>query len=158
MRIAIVNEGLGYPANAGNRIRTLNLLLPLARRHEITYICRGVADRAESDAASRFYADHGIRTIITGDHAPQKSGFGFYARLAGNLLSPLPYSIATHDSARVRQAVSTLAATEQIDVWQIETLSYADALRGRDARTVIMAHNVESLIWRRYTEAESNPL
>ncbi len=158
MRIAIVNEGLGYPANAGNRIRTLNLLLPLARRHEITYICRGVADRAESDAAASFYADHGIRTIITADHAAEKSGVGFYAQLLRNVLSPLPFSIAAHNSPLVRQAVLTLAATERIDAWQIETLSYADVLRRRDARTVIMAHNVESLIWQRLYETERHPV
>lgn len=158
MRIAIINEGLGYPPNAGNRIRTLNLMLPLARRHELTYICRGVADLAERDAALRFYADHGIRAIITPDHAPEKGGIGFYARLAGNLFSPLPYSIATHDSPLVRRAVSDLAASEPIDVWQVETLSYANALRGRAARTVIMAHNVESLIWQRLHQTERNRL
>ena len=158
MRIAIVNEGLGYPPNAGNRIRTLNLMLALARRHELTYICRGVADVAESDAARTFYAAHGIRAIITEDHAPENRGAGFYARLVANLFSPLPYSIASHDSPDVRRAASALAASGEIDLWQVETLSYADALRAHDAPVVIMAHNVESLIWQRLYETEQHPL
>lgn len=158
MRIAIVNEGLGYPPNAGNKIRTLNLMLPLAGRHEITYICRGTADPAEAAEARAFYAAHGIRAIITQDHAKQKRGVGFYARLAGNLLSPLPFSIATHNSANVRTAVRTLAAHEHIDVWQFEAPGYADVLHGTPARTVVMAHNVESLIWQRLCETERHPL
>jgi glycosyltransferase involved in cell wall biosynthesis len=158
MRIAIVNEGLSYPPNAGNRIRTLNLMLPLARRHDITYVCRGTVDPAEMEAARAFYAANGIRAIITEDHAPEKKGLGFYARLAGNLLSPLPYSVATHNSPAVRRAVRELAAREKIDLWQFEVPAYADVLRGTGARTVIMAHNVESLIWQRLYETERHPV
>src|SRR5439155_2998511 len=46
-----------------------------------------------------------------------------------------------------------------VDVWHCEWTPYARALRGlKGARRVVMAHNVESLIWQRYFENESNPL
>jgi hypothetical protein len=48
MHVAIVNEGLCYPPTAGNRIRTLNLMIRLARRHRITSLCRGSATTASS--------------------------------------------------------------------------------------------------------------
>jgi glycosyltransferase involved in cell wall biosynthesis len=158
MKVVIVNEGLAYPPTAGNWIRTINLMLHLAKRHEIIYVCRGVDDSDAMRRAVEFYRENGIRAIVVGDPPPAKSGLAFYGRLAANLLSPLPYSIATHNSPAVRQEIRRLAATESIDVWQFEVPSYADALAGTDARTIIMAHNVESLIWKRLYETERQPL
>ena len=95
---------------------------------------------------------------------PPKAGPGFYARLAGNLISPLPYSVASHASSALAEAVRRYAAENRVDVWHVEWTPYAQVLRealGRRlkrARWTVVAHNVESLIWRRYTEAEANPV
>ena len=91
--------------------------------------------------------------------APPKSGFGFYARLAGNLLSPLPYSVASHQSDALGKTVKDYATKNQVDLWQAEWTPYAESLQVLgDVRRLIMAHNVESQIWRRYYETEANPL
>jgi glycosyltransferase involved in cell wall biosynthesis len=51
-----------------------------------------------------------------------------------------------------------------VDVWHCEWTPYAQVLRDAFApeldelRWTVMAHNVESLIWRRYAEAEVNPV
>jgi len=88
----------------------------------------------------------------------------FTARLAGNLLSPLPYSVATHSSPALADAVRRFAAKHRIDVWHCEWTPYAQVLRDAfgsrlaSARWSVMAHNVESLIWRRYVETEANPM
>lgn len=154
MKVAIVNEGIGYPPDAGNWLRTLNLMVPLARRHQITYICRGSNDPSAVSRAREYYADHGIRALISDDHPPENRGAMFYGRLAANLLSPFPYSIAAHRSRAVRATMRRLAAEERIDLWQFETISYADTLSPTSARTIVMAHNVESLIWERLRDAE----
>lgn len=157
MRVVIVNEGVGYPPDRGNWLRTLNLMLPLARRHDITYLCRSDRDPARTMAARDYYADQGIRAVITGDPPTENRGPAFYARLAANLGSPLPYSIAAHRSADVRWEIRRMHAAGKVDLWQFESLSYADTLDGTGARTVVMAHNVESQIWQRLHEAESRP-
>lgn len=155
MHVAIVNEGLCYPPTAGNRIRTLNLMLRLARRHRITYLCRGDVHSAEAVAARTFLGDHGIELVVAQDPFVPKSGASFAAGLALNLFSPLPYAVATHNSRAVRRALAVHANSRRVDLWQFEWLAYADALAGdRSARTLVMAHNVESLIWQRYVEAE----
>ena len=41
-------------------------------------------------------------TVVVDRRSPSKSGLGFYARLAGNLFSKLPYSVSTHRSAELR--------------------------------------------------------
>src|SRR5262249_29748928 len=83
----------------------------------------------------------------------------FYARLAANLLSPLPYSVASHNSRAFRRAVRGYARSHAVDLWQCEWSPYAQHLRRvRGGRKLVNAQNVESVLWRRYYENESHPL
>lgn len=157
LHVAIVDEELPYPATSGKRIRTLNLTLRLARRHRITYLCHRNADDREARQAAIFLADHGVATVLVDRAVPRKSGAGFYARLAANLFSRLPYSVATHTSRPLRRAIRRHAASQRVDLWHCEWTPYAQALQGVPGRHLVMAHNVESLIWQRYSEAETNP-
>src|SRR5205085_461764 len=106
----------------------------------------------------------GIETVIVDRSVPGKSGPLFYARLAGNLLSPLPYSVASHSSPALADAARRFAAKNRVDVWHCEWTPYAQVLRDafgprlNSMRWSIMAHNVESLIWQRYVETEANPM
>jgi polysaccharide biosynthesis protein PslH len=155
LKVVIVNEGLGYPPKGGNWLRTLNLMLPLARRHDITYVCRGVREEQAEQVAGSFYTEHGIRLRLCGEPPTDKKGAAFYAGLAANLASPLPYSITSHRSEDVRREIRRLATSEDIDLFQFEaSLGYADTLTGTRARTIVMAHNVETLIWERLYQTE----
>jgi glycosyltransferase involved in cell wall biosynthesis len=153
-----VDEELPYPPTSGKRIRTLNLTLRLARRHRLTYLCHRNADAAEARRAAEFFADHGIATAVVDRRVPPKSGPAFYARLAANLLSPLPYSVASHASRALRSALREHAARHPVDLWHCEWTPYAEALRGVAGPRVVVAHNVESVIWRRYHETEPGRL
>jgi glycosyltransferase involved in cell wall biosynthesis len=160
----VVDEELPYPLTSGKRLRTFNLLARLADRHRLTLICHRNANPGEVPAAEAAFRKLGIETIVVPRAVPTKSGPGFYARLAGNLLSPLPYSVETHTSPELIAAVEQYADESSVDLWHVEWTPYAQvlrkALRGRLRRTpwVVMAHNVESLIWKRYAETEENPM
>jgi glycosyltransferase involved in cell wall biosynthesis len=159
LHVVIVDEELPYPPTSGKRIRTLNLTLRLARHHDITYLCHRNTDHDEARRASAFFATQGIEPLLVDRVVPRKSGAAFYARLAANLLSPLPYSVASHNSRALRQAIATFAAQHTIDLWHCEWTPYAAALRVlRQGRKLVMAHNVESLIWQRYYETATDPL
>lgn len=159
LRVVMVDEELPYPPNSGKRIRTLNLTLRLARRHRLTYVCHRNPDADEAKQAADFFASHGIETRVVERAVPAKSGPRFYLRLAANLLSPLPYSAAIHKSRALRSALAEIARTQRVDVWHCEWTPYAETLCDiATDRRVIMAHNVESVIWQRYHETESNPL
>src|SRR5262245_48635901 len=159
LRVAVLDEELPFPLTSGKRIRTFNLLARLAARHRVTILCHRNPDAVEAAAADETFRRLGIETIIVERTIPRKSGAGFYARLAGNLLSPLPYSVATHASPGLARAVRDLVANQRVDLWHCEWTPYAEALRFglgarlAAARWVVMAHNVESLIWRRYLES-----
>jgi glycosyltransferase involved in cell wall biosynthesis len=159
LHVVLVDEELPYPPTSGKRIRTLNLVLRLAGRHRLTYLCHRNADPGEARRAAAFLEGHGVETVVVDRAVPRKSGPLFYARLAANLLSPLPYSVASHTSRALRQAIADYAARHRVDLWQCEWTPYAAALEGlAGVRRLVVAHNVESLIWQRYHETEANPL
>ncbi len=159
LRITIVDEELPYPLTSGKRIRTLNLLRRLAPRHELTYICHRNQDAQEAQRATAYLNDLGIRTIVVDRRVPAKSGLGFYLRLAANLCSSLPYSVTSHTSSALQEAIAKHARSHAVDLWHCEWTPYAESLRGLAGRPrLVMAHNVESLIWRRYAETETNSL
>src|SRR5204862_3180089 len=112
----------------------------------------------EEQQARAFYTEHGIRMQLCGKPQSKKNGAAFYGALAANLVSPLPYSIASHRSEAVRDEIRRLAKSGNVDVFQFEALGYGDALVGTNARPVITAHNVESLIWERLYQNERQPV
>ncbi|MBI1914223.1 MAG: glycosyltransferase [Planctomycetes bacterium] len=159
LHVVIVDEELPYPPTSGKRIRTLNLTRRLADRHRLTYLCHRNADPREAEEARTHFAELGIETVVVERVVPPKSGPRFYARLAANLLSRLPYSVASHNSRALRRAIRTYAASHHVDLWHCEWTPYAEPLRCLPGgRRLVMAHNVESLIWQRYFENETQPL
>jgi len=159
MNIVVVGAAFPFPANSGGRIRTVNLLIRLAKQHTITLLGTKNPDRKEAREAMEFLGDHRIKAVEVEHTVPPKSGPAFYARLAANLFSPHPYSVASHHGPALCQAVREIAAKETVDLWQAEWAAGVMALRGLpNAKRVVIANNVETLIWERYADTESNPL
>ncbi len=164
LHIAILDEELPYPPTSGKRIRTWELLRRLAGRHRLTYIAHRQADLDEAIAAQEAMAALGVECRLVERSIPRQAGAGFYARLAGNLLSPLPYSVAVHASGPLVRAVQEHAAARRVDLWHCEWTPYAQVLRrafGAELarrRWLVMAHNVESVIWQRHAAAARQPL
>ena len=155
MRVVVVDSDLPYPATSGKRLRSLNLLLPLAARHRLVYLCRGREGTAEAKTAVEFLRDHNIEPVLFDHVLPGKRGLGFYGRLARNLLSPLPYSVATHRCQPLRDALRRHAVPGQVDLVHFEWAGNADALDAAAGLPwVVNSHNVDTLLWQRYFETE----
>src|SRR5438093_4919370 len=106
LHVVVVDEELPYPPTSGKRIRTLNLTRRLARRHHITYVCHRNIDAHEARQAAIYLAELGIAPVVVDHTVPRKSGLGFYFRLAANLVSSVPFSVATHMSAAMKKALT----------------------------------------------------
>jgi len=158
LHVAVLDEELPYPLTSGKRIRTFNLITRLARTHRVTYIAHRNPDVDELRAAATALRNRGISVVPVDYRVPPKSGPGFYARLLKNVFSPLPYSVATHASRAMQRAMDALVERDPPDLWHCEWTPYAQAMYDRPGPWVVMAHNVESIIWQRFTESESNPL
>jgi len=157
LHVAVLDEELPFPLTSGKRIRTFNLLTQLAKTHRITYVAHRNPDDEEVRVAAKALRDHGIFPIVVEREIPPKSGIGLYGRLFKNLFSPLPYSVTSHASKQFQAAVDRLAKEDPPDLWHCEWTPYAQTMFRRTGQWVVMAHNVESLIWQRYTENERNP-
>ncbi len=158
MHVAILDEELPYPPTSGKRIRTYNLVKRLATTHRITYLCHQNANPHEARNAETHLKHLGIEPRIVPRSVPPKRGWRFAARLFANLFSPLPYSVVTHRSRALSQAIRELAAAQRIDLWHCEWTPYAESVKTlANVPWVVMAHNVESTIWQRLAENESNP-
>jgi polysaccharide biosynthesis protein PslH len=156
MHVAIIDGDVAYPADSGKRLRTLNLMLRLAADHRITYIARSHTS-AHSVKAAAFFADHDIASVFVEEPVAIKKGPLFYGRLAQNFFSPFPYSVVSHRSAAMRKAVARHAAEKPIDIWQLEWSAYHYTVADQKQPIVLQAHNVDALIWQRYSEHEMNP-
>src|SRR5665213_1134713 len=117
MNVVILDGDVSYPPTSGKRLRTLNLMLGLAPRHQIRYIARGEGDAAANETARAYLASKGIEARIVDAPIDRKKGFGFYGLLLGNLFAGLPYSVTSHFSDAVRRAVHEFAATHPVDLW-----------------------------------------
>src|ERR1700678_321260 len=114
MHAVIVDSDVSYPATSGKRLRTLNLMLRMPKRHRLTYIARSNLQPAASRQAREFLSENGVEPILVDDPLPRKSGLAFFGRLAANLSSSVPYSIASHRSVPMRDAVGEYAAKNDV--------------------------------------------
>jgi polysaccharide biosynthesis protein PslH len=160
LHVVIVDEELPYPPNSGKRIRSLNLIMRLARSHRLTYIAHRNADPNETSKAEAYFYAHGIEVLLADRQVPPKLGIGFYARLAANIFSSLPYSVQIHTSKALQQIIRDYQAAHKVNLWHCEWTPYAENLQQAIPHQpfVVMAHNIESQIWQRYTVHERNPL
>jgi len=157
VHIAVVDEWLPFPIDNGKKLRSYHLLAPLAREHRITYVCPRGADLHHDKRAEEAVRDCGMDVRWVDRRVPPNSGLLFAPRLAANLLSPYPYSVQRHRSAPMRSVVAQLDSEEHVDLWHAEWTPYVHNLHPYvKTPWVINAHNIESLIWRRYAEVETN--
>src|SRR6516164_9824859 len=105
LHVAVLDEELPYPLNSGKRIRSFNLLTRLAKTHRVTYIAHKNPDPDELREAAKVLRGHNIHPVVVDRVIPPKAGLGFYGRLARNVVSPLPFSVATHTSRAFRRAM-----------------------------------------------------
>jgi sugar transferase (PEP-CTERM/EpsH1 system associated) len=157
LRILWLKTELLHPVDKGGKIRTYQMLRELKRAHHVTYL---TLDDGSAAPDARALADEYCHELITIPHATRpKFSAGFYAELAANLLSPLPYFMKKYESAGMRREIETRAARRDFDVLVCDFLVPSiNVPRSLDAPAVLFQHNVEAMIWRRHFEVQQNPI
>ncbi len=157
MRILVVDEEIPFPLNSGKRLRTFNLLKHLSSRHEIFFVCRQHEDEKAIEAGG--LEDEGINVQVVPHMIRKKAGLNFYTALFANIFSRYPYSVTSHYSRLFEATIVELMREKQFDLIHCEWTPYAVNLKKvLPFPSVIAAHNVESMIWRRNYEVEQNLL
>jgi len=159
-RILWLKTGSLYPADTGGRIRSLNMLKELHRRHEITYL--SLLPR-ESDAAARDYADFASRAVWIDYDEPPAHGYGMLGAVATSLLtSRLPYVIWKYRSRLMAEEMARLHRETPFDLiicdYLFPSWSFLQAPFEKRPPAVLFQHNVEAMIWKRRAEVATGPM
>ncbi len=157
MRILWLKTELLHPVDKGGKIRTFHMLKELKREHHITYLTLDDGSGAP-DAVER--ASEYCHEVVRIEHRTRaKFSAGFYAELAANLVSPLPYFMKKYKSARMRSEIERLVAGDRFDVLVCDFLQPSVNVPPRLAvPAVLFQHNVEAMIWKRHYEVQTNPV
>jgi sugar transferase (PEP-CTERM/EpsH1 system associated) len=147
-----------HPVDKGGRIRTYNMLRALRRDHRVTYLALDDGTAAP-DAAERA-RDEYCHDLVTVPFAPAaKGGARFFADLARNVFSSLPYAVARYRSPALRRAIERAVGAGDVDVvvcdFLAPSLNVPNALA---APTVLFQHNVEAMIWERHAAVAAHPV
>ncbi|HYO91173.1 MAG TPA: glycosyltransferase [Pyrinomonadaceae bacterium] len=158
MRILWLKTELLHPVDKGGKIRTYHMLKELKRQgHEITYLT--LDDRSAGRDAKERAVEYCERLITVPHRTVPKFSAGFYAELALNLASPLPYFMRKYKSEGMRREILRLAGEGSLDVLVCDFLQPSVNVPFEvSLPTVLFQHNVEAMIWKRHYEVQSNPL
>jgi sugar transferase (PEP-CTERM/EpsH1 system associated) len=155
VRILWLKTELLHPVDKGGRIRTYQMLRALRRRHHVTYLTLDDGSAApEAPALAEEYCHELVRVP---HRTRPKFTAGFYAELAANLASPLPYFIRKYESAEMRRELEARASGFDVVVCDF-LMPSVNVPRRLPAPAVLFQHNVEAMIWRRHYEVQTNPL
>jgi glycosyltransferase involved in cell wall biosynthesis len=153
VKILWLKTELLHPVDKGGRIRTYQMLRSLAASHEVTYLSLDDGSAAP-DALARS-AEYATRTETVPFAPTVKGSPAFFADLAANALSSLPYAVARYRSAPFAAAIARLAPAHDLTVCDFlaPSLNVPDDIA---RRSVLFQHNVEAMIWERHAAVPQN--
>jgi sugar transferase (PEP-CTERM/EpsH1 system associated) len=155
MRILWLKSELLHPVDKGGKIRSYQMLKHINREHDVTYL--SFVSSKDAPESLQQASEYCRRLELANRDEPQKNSFSFYADLALNLGSKLPYAIQKYRSTEMRRAIERELSAGNHDVVVCDFLVPAINLgRDRDCPAVLFQHNVESMIWRRHYEVQTN--
>jgi polysaccharide biosynthesis protein PslH len=155
MRILWVKIGGLWPSTAGGRIRSLEILSCLSRRHQVTLLTTHGPDDDPAGLVRRL--PHCHRVVSVPFVAPRLGSAPFAFALARSWLSSLPVDLWRWRVAAVRDQVRALVADGAADICVADFLVAVPNISRSRVPLVLFEHNVEYVIWRRLAALEVRP-
>lgn len=156
MRILWVKLGGLWPLTSGGRLLSYHLLAELSRRHAITL---ATTHGPRDDLAG--LAEHlpGCEQIVSVPHVPaRRDSARLVSALARSWFSDLPVDLVRWRLARMQREIAWLLARRPFDLCVADVLFAMPNLPPRlELPVVLLAHNVEHVIWRRLARTERRP-
>src|SRR5262249_28242453 len=155
MKILWLKNELLHPVDKGGKIRTYNMLKRLRREHHITYLA--LAPRNLDPICAVSAQEYCDQLVTVEWNTTARGGPGFYFDLARNLGSAIPYAIHKYRTDRMRRAIRSELARSRYDLLVCDFLTPSiNVPRPLPVPSLLFQHNVESSIWRRHYESETN--
>ena len=156
MRILWVKMGGLWPSTTGGRVRSLQIVSELARRHQVTVVTtHGPGD--DPDGLAR-QLSHCQQVISIPYLVPKRGSAAFPGAVARSWLSSYPVDLWKWRVPEVRTQVETLLDGGGVDLCVTDFLfAAANVPMGGPVPVILFEHNVEYLIWQRLCALESSP-
>lgn len=157
MHILWLKTELLHPVDKGGKIRTYETLKHLKERNRVTYLCLDDGTAApDAETRASEYCHDLIRVPFW---APPKGSAAFYADLARNVFSTLPYAVAKYRSSAMRDAIRTAALDREVDLVICDFLTPSlNVPHDLGVPTLLFQHNVEAAIWERHAAVAGHPV
>ncbi len=156
MEVLFLTATLPYPPTSGATLRTYNLLRRLALRHRIHLVAYGDL-RSEGDRAAVLCQLCASIVLVPRRHT--RTPLRFYLQLLLNLLSPRPVIVSRFQTPTMARTIQRALESQRFDLVCCDfTTLTANLPAMNGVPRHLTAHNVESVIWRRYLGYERNPL
>ncbi len=153
MRIVWVKVGGLWPLTAGGRLRSFHLLSELSSRHRVIVLTtHAPSDDPEGLAAALPHCER----VVSIPHAAAKQGSArFAATLLRSWVSPFPVDFWRWRVPALSDLVAQTLAAGGVDLCVADFLAATPnvSLLG-SVPTVLFAHNVEHVIWKRLGQLE----
>jgi glycosyltransferase involved in cell wall biosynthesis len=165
MRVMWLKSDYVDPPETGGKIRTYNLLRELRKRCEVTYI--SLTSNHDLPNGERKNSKECWVSEIATYFRPEEKKWGaeFYMRLLGRMFSLRPYIVQKYLCQQIRefqrrllaQLANGKAASKDQTVLICDFLEMAgNVVWSAPWPKILFQHNVESVIWRRHYENETN--
>src|SRR5436309_11729162 len=154
MRITWVNVDELWPLNASGQQRGLHIIAELTRRHRVTVV---TAHGPPGDPGGLAAPLAACERVISLPYAAPRHGSARFARaLVRSWLSPLPVHVRKGRGRAVGKEVTRLLGAEPFDLCVADFLiSTPNVPLDGSVPSVLFAHNVEHMIWKRLSQVES---
>ncbi len=157
MRALWIKSDFPLPADTGGKIRTRHLLFELAKRAKVTFLSYIPPNHGQQFVDELRAAGIGFESVVRAEE--HKHGAGFYARVLSKIGSARPYIVNKYITPEMIAALRRWATPEHFDIVLCDFLEMAwCAEYVKNLPVALFQHNVETVIWRRYHDVETNPV
>jgi glycosyltransferase involved in cell wall biosynthesis len=154
MRVLMLTQVVVYPADAGPKVKTLQVLRYLAARHEVIYCTFARGEQEARDAQKLSDICRRVETVPM-----QRSRVSDARFLAESLLTGDSFLLRRDDRPAMQQRVRRLLQEEQIDVLHVDQLNMMRFVPADWQGTVILdEHNAVWQVVERLRKGAGNPL
>jgi glycosyltransferase involved in cell wall biosynthesis len=156
MHILWVKMGGLWPSTTGGRMRSLQIVSELARRHQVTVVTTHGGDD-DPDGLTRALP-HCQQVISIPHIVPKRGSAAFPGAVARSWLSSYPVDLWKWRVPDVRRQVQALIERGGVDLCVADFLfAAANVPMGGPTPVALFEHNVEYLIWQRLCALEPSP-
>lgn len=142
----MVSSYLPYPLLSGGQVRLYNLLKELKEKgHKVTLVCEKRDYEGEDDIDQ-------VRKVCQDVFVVKRRKQWSIGNIIKAASSQKPFLIVGHTNSDMKRIIKDLLDKEKFDLIHVETFYVFQNLPSTDIPVVLVEHNIEHLVYKRYTQ------